>query len=202
MKNIKNKLFFAINVFIMFLIVGMIIANDIKVDASSEIQVTFTESELGKESFSYTVDEVLVESNGGSLPKGTKIKLNAEPNDNARFYFWVYYLDGKPMKLSDSPSVSVVVNQNYEFTAVYASENQVVATGELVIINDRYGVRIDNIKKEKETAKAPKVASKEEKTQQATPKTQKAKPQQAKSQQENDDENFDYSDFEIEDESI
>ena len=128
MKNIKNKLFFAINVFIMFLIVGMIIASDIKVDASSEIQVTFTETELGKETFSYTVDEVVVESEGGSLPKGTKIKLNAEPNDNARFYFWVYYLDGKPMKLSDSPSVSVVVNQNYQFTAVYASENQVVAT--------------------------------------------------------------------------
>lgn len=78
-------------------------------------------------------------------------------------------------------------------------ENQVVATGELVIINDRYGVRIDSIKKQKETAKTPKKAAKDAAPQPA-PKQVAAQNQEGQPQQ--GDENFDYSDFEIEDESI
>lgn len=78
-------------------------------------------------------------------------------------------------------------------------ENQVVATGELVIINDRYGVRIDSIKKQKETAKTPKKATKDAAPQPA-PKQAAAQNQEGQPQQ--GDENFDYSDFEIEDESI
>ena len=109
-------------------------------------------------------------------------------------------------------------------------ENQIVATGELVILNDRYGVRIDNVKKTKEEA----AKAKEVKTENATPtaaapeakKTAprpmpasaakrpvtpgavkrpvrpNAQPNQQAVQQTEGNENFDYSDFEIEDESI
>lgn len=128
MKNIKNKLFFVINVFIMFLVVGIVIANDIKVNAANDIQITFVDSELGDESFSYLIDEETITSTGGTITKGTSITLTAKPKNNARFYYWIYYLDGKAMKLSDSETVKVTVNQSYEFTAVYASDGQVVAT--------------------------------------------------------------------------
>ena len=98
-------------------------------------------------------------------------------------------------------------------------ENQIVATGELVILNDRYGVRIDNVKKSKETpqsqkpqaanAKTPErlkeaaaPAQKKARTAPPPPPAQKqnAEPKQQQAAPEN--ENFDYSDFEIEDESI
>ncbi len=85
-------------------------------------------------------------------------------------------------------------------------ENQLVATGELVILNDRYGVRIDNISKNKEASipAAGKSANKsdvtkEEEIQDDVDETQDA---QGDDEENNEDKNFDYSDFEIEDESI
>ncbi len=106
-------------------------------------------------------------------------------------------------------------------------ENQIVATGELVILNDRYGVRIDNVKKSKEESVKPVSGTNSDKITGAkkpvsTAKSVEAKPlpsrpvsvakkpvkspapvqkpQQAANTEGN--ENFDYSDFEIEDESI
>lgn len=83
-------------------------------------------------------------------------------------------------------------------------ENQVVATGELVILNDRYGVRIDSLKKTKEVKETPKKEESDKPKPKAAP-AKKAKPQQKNEeapQATEGEENFDYSDFEIEDESI
>lgn len=103
-------------------------------------------------------------------------------------------------------------------------ENQVVATGELVILNDRYGVRINEVTKAKEAPKpqaskaaapaaAPKPAAAPAKPAAApaqkapaagrpAQKKPAAAPAQKPANAKEGDEKFDYSDFEIEDESI
>ncbi len=129
-----------------------------------------------------------------------------------------------------SEGLVIDVGSVYDNKIKLRVENQIVATGELVILNDRYGVRIDNVKKTKEEA----AKAKEVKTENATPtaaapeakKTAprpmpasaakrpvtpgavkrpvrpNAQPNQQAVQQTEGNENFDYSDFEIEDESI
>ena len=100
-----------------------------------------------------------------------------------------------------SEGLVIDVGSVYDNKIKLRVENQVVATGELVILNDRYGVRIDSVKKAKEPA--PKAAVSSEKTPApAAKKAAKPADEKAKKKPENADENFDYSDFEIEDESI
>ena len=115
-----------------------------------------------------------------------------------------------------SEGLVIDVGSVYENKIKLRVENQVVAIGELVILNDRYGVRIDSIKKTKEEVKTSAPASKpasntaEKKPAAKTKAEPAAKKSAVKSavksaNNENDseeDENFDYSDFEIEDESI
>lgn len=132
-----------------------------------------------------------------------------------------------------SEGLVIDVGSVYDNKIKLRVENQIVATGELVILNDRYGVRIDNVKKTKEEAAKQPVAAKakEVKTENAAPTAAapEAKkpaprpmpasaakrpappsrrpvrpnaPAQASAQQADGNENFDYSDFEIEDESI
>ncbi len=132
-----------------------------------------------------------------------------------------------------SEGLVIDVGSVYDNKIKLRVENQIVATGELVILNDRYGVRIDNVKKTKEEAAKQPVAAKakEVKTENAAPTAAapEAKkpaprpmpasaakrpappsrrpvrpnaPAQAVAQQSDGNENFDYSDFEIEDESI
>ncbi len=124
--------------------------------------------------------------------------------------------DNVKMTLGELKQISeglvIDVGSVYDNKIKLRVENQLVATGELVIIDDRYGVRIDNVKKTKENPVKQPVENK--KTQQKpaaepaksaekvnTPKaaaTAQKKPQAPTKE----DENFDYSDFEIEDESI
>lgn len=74
-------------------------------------------------------------------------------------------------------------------------ENRVIASGELVIINDRYGVKVDKIfKEEKQTASVEAQAPKAVKEQTIEPPIQ--------AEEEISEEDFDYSDFDIEDENI
>lgn len=104
-----------------------------------------------------------------------------------------------------SEGLVIDVGSVYDNKIKLRVENQVVATGELVILNDRYGVRIDSVKKSKETAKsAEKPAAKPaaEKTAAPAPKKPAKPAPEGAAQAEGGDENFDYSDFEIEDESI
>ena len=138
-----------------------------------------------------------------------------------------------------SEGLVIDVGSVYDNKIKLRVENQVVATGELVILNDRYGVRIDNVKKSKEEPVKSTVAPKtKEVDSEGTspsaepPRRPAARPsaatnarpgvaparrpvppsrrpvpkpsaptQQAAPTKEGD-ENFDYSDFEIEDESI
>ena len=109
-----------------------------------------------------------------------------------------------------SEGLVIDVGSVYENKIKLRVENQVVATGELVILNDRYGVRIDSVKKSKETPKVEKKAEKEEKPEKPapvprTPAASRAARRPVKAEApkvEKTEENFDYSDFEIEDESI
>lgn len=119
-----------------------------------------------------------------------------------------------------SEGLVIDVGSVYDNKIKLRVENQVVASGELVILNDRYGVRIDSVKKAKEEpakpapqqkpaakAEAPKTAAQPAKAAAPAQKTAPAKEAAAhKAQNPNaqaeGDENFDYSDFEIEDESI
>lgn len=88
---------------------------------------------------------------------------------------------------------------------------QVVASGELVILNDRYGVRIDNVKNNNEESSdnlqyddVDESLNVENSPPQSPVQSQKTRPKDAQPPQNpnNPDENFNYSDFEIEDESI
>lgn len=112
-----------------------------------------------------------------------------------------------------SEGLVIDVGSVYENKVKLKVENQLVATGELVILNDRYGVRIDSVSRTKETAKqnaetkkeAPAAEAKENKNDKQAPA--KPKPKAKPETKNNTDakegnENFDYSDFEIEDESI
>ena len=115
-----------------------------------------------------------------------------------------------------SEGLVIDVGSVYEHKIKLRVENQVVATGELVILNDRYGVRIDSVKKNaKDATKAPAAkpaparagaksapARAGAKPAQAAANPAPKQPAPAQAKPSEGDENFDYSDFEIEDESI
>lgn len=81
-------------------------------------------------------------------------------------------------------------------------ENKIVAKGELVIINDRYGVKIDEIISQKEENVPEKPAKKGQKTKEQEPDISPEevnKIAQEATKEVLEDEEFDYSDFEEED---
>lgn len=101
-----------------------------------------------------------------------------------------------------SEGLVVDVGSVYDNKIKLRVENQVVATGELVILNDRYGVRIENVKKSKEIQnKKNTETSMPQKAAQEIKSNEEKQVKEPKKQNEGN-ENFDYSDFEIEDESI
>ena len=100
-----------------------------------------------------------------------------------------------------SEGLVIDVGSVYDNKIKLRVENQVVATGELVILNDRYGVRIENVIKSKEIQNTPKT-EKIQRTEKADENLKEVKNEKEKASSEKGDENFDYSDFEIEDESI
>lgn len=151
---------------------------------------------------------ISVDNNGGNeMEEETSVK---SPNMwDSILVDVVAEFDNVKLTLGELKQISeglvIDVGSVYENKIKLRVENQVVATGELVILNDRYGVRIDNVKKTKETpqkaVEPKKVAPAPAKA--ATPAAKKvaAKPT-ANAKPAEGDENFDYSDFEIEDESI
>lgn len=76
-------------------------------------------------------------------------------------------------------------------------EDKIIAKGELVIINDRYGVRIDEVF-------ASEKAEKTEQIQNSSSEASEENSQAEESEEgnENSDEEFDYSDFELDDQDI
>lgn len=125
-----------------------------------------------------------------------------------------------------SEGLVIDVGSVYDNKVKLRVENQVVATGELVILNDRYGVRIESVKKAKEPTKTAPAAAEASPASNPNPAAKQPAPSPAArpsasaarrparptassaaktvkpAAQNNADENFDYSDFEIEDESI
>lgn len=91
-----------------------------------------------------------------------------------------------------SEGLVIDVGSVYDNKIKLRVENQIVATGELVILNDRYGVRVDEVIKSKEKSAQKK----------PNPNPDAGQQQKAAGTAKAGDENFDYSDFEIEDESI
>lgn len=187
------------------------------------------------------INTMSVETNGGEIP----FKINPNPalimnidnnggnemeegTGNNSQNMWdsilvdiVAEFDNVKMTLGELKEISeglvIDVGNVYENKINLRVENKVVATGELVIINDRYGVRIDEIKQKKKQPlpEAKKLAAQPAGAKPAPqakanphPVSQKPaenKPAQAKApapQAKEGDKNFDYSDFEIEDESI
>lgn len=158
---------------------------------------------------------ISIDSNGGD-------EMEEEQNTNSP-NMWdsilvdiVAEFDNVKLTLGELKQISeglvIDVGSVYDNKIKLRVENQVVATGELVILNDRYGVRIDKVKKNKEEQpkkpqpKAEKKQPEEEKKPASKPADKKPAPSKkatanAKKPAEGD-ENFDYSDFEIEDESI
>ena len=94
-----------------------------------------------------------------------------------------------------SEGLVVDIGSVYENKIDLKVENKIIASGELVIINDRYGVRIDEIytdSDEKEPDADEAVHSREEQPSDS----------HGANQQQNDEEDFDYSDFDVEEEDI
>ena len=104
-----------------------------------------------------------------------------------------------------SEGLVIDVGSVYENKIKLRVENQIVATGELVILNERYGVRIDSVKKSKEKSDSQSTKENNPAASEKKPLPSANKPTNEKAKvnaQAEGDENFDYSDFEIEDESI
>lgn len=90
-----------------------------------------------------------------------------------------------------SEGLVVDIGSVYENKIDLKVENKIIASGELVIINDRYGVRVDKLYKDEPVAQDP-VDTEDE-----------SKVENIDSEDEDfDEEDFDYSNFEIEDENI
>ena len=98
-----------------------------------------------------------------------------------------------------SEGVIVDVGSIYENKIFLKVENKPVASGELIIINDKYAVRVDEVFGEEK-----KEAPKNQISSQTAPKpAQKTTPQpQPQVQANSDDEEFNYDNFDIEDEDI
>ena len=98
----------------------------------------------------------------------------------------------------------------YDNKVTLRVENKVIGHGELVIINDRYGVKIsDIVEKGQQEVEDMQNAQQASPIQQPSPQMQQspqpegpAEPMPAPEPQAGEEEEFDYSDFELEDEDI
>lgn len=93
-----------------------------------------------------------------------------------------------------SEGLVVDIGSIYENKIFLKVENKNIAEGELVIVNDRYGVRIDKVFGEEEMQ----VQQAQNSTQEETGYQEEG----AVNEEELSEDDFDYSDFEIEDENI
>jgi len=94
-----------------------------------------------------------------------------------------------------SEGLVVDIGSVYENKIDLKVENKIIASGELVIINDRYGVRIDAIHKNEKTIAEANANS-------IKPAEQSIDDDTDSSNEDLDSDEFDYSDFDVEDEDI
>lgn len=171
---------------------------------------------------------ISIDNNGGD-EMGEETNTNPQNMWDSILVDVVAEFDNVKLTLGELKQISeglvIDVGSVYENKVKLRVENQVVATGELVILNDRYGVRIEEVSKTKEQQKAPAKAQPNvgpnidgaEAAPQANAPARRpvppragarpaarpgVRPAAAQPAPKEGDENFDYSDFEIEDESI
>jgi len=131
------------------------------------------------------------------------------------------YAELDPVKISLGNLKKIELGQVVDVAAIYENhitlrvENKVIGHGELVIVNDRYGVKISDILQKKNPAAYGAVGAsefqsiaapqdEEETVEEAAPATLETpgQPAQEAPAEEGGEEEFDYSDFELEDEDI
>ena len=156
---------------------------------------------------------ISIDSNGGDEMED-EINANSQNMWDSILVDIVAEFDNVKLSLGELTQISeglvIDVGSVYDNKIKLRVENQIVATGELVILNDRYAVRIDKVKKSKEEAvkqpankAATAPAKKAEQPKAPEKKLANVKnPANANNKPQKEEENFDYSDFEIEDESI
>ncbi len=94
----------------------------------------------------------------------------------------------------------VDITSLYDNNVVLKVENKPIASGSLVIVNDRYGVKINNVIAD---GAAPKAMSSDVPQEQEPVQEEEFTPAPEQEQETaSDDEEFDYSDFELEDDNI
>lgn len=194
---------------------------DVLVLDNSDINKMFVLWKGKKYTFSVTPNPsiiISVDNNGGNIME-EETSVNPQNMWDSILVDVVAEFDNVKLTLGELKQISeglvIDVGSVYDNKIKLRVENQIVATGELVILNDRYGVRIDSVKKHKDTPVKPAAKSpadtkapadaKKPATQKPTAPAKKpvsAAKTPAEKKPANGDENFDYSDFEIEDESI
>ena len=126
------------------------------------------------------------------------------------------YAELNPVKISLGNLKKIELGQVVDVAALYENkitlrvENKVIGHGELVIVNDRYGVKISDILQKKnpsgnEVNSEQDNASDDNETENKSPiiqDNQQPTEQAAESQEQSEEDEFDYSDFELEDEDI
>ena len=126
------------------------------------------------------------------------------------------YAELNPVKISLGNLKKIELGQVVDVAALYENkitlrvENKVIGHGELVIVNDRYGVKISDILQKKnplgnEVNSKQDNASDDNETENKSPiiqDNQQHTEQAAEPQEQSEEDEFDYSDFELEDEDI
>ena len=130
MKKSKYKVIFILNILIMAFLVGMSLFNELGVKATTtDINITFEDTEGGSEYFTYVNDEgETITSKGGKISSETSITLYANTDSEYRFVYWIYSSGSSKKVLSTKNIVSVTVKQDYVFEAVYAKGDECVVT--------------------------------------------------------------------------
>lgn len=114
---------------IMAFLLGMSLFNEKPVQAeSSEVNISFENTEGGDETFSFLEGKEEITLPQGNVAKGTSITLKAKPEEGYKFNYWIYINNGLIKKLSEKEEVKVTVKQDYVFSAVYTNDSQVLVT--------------------------------------------------------------------------
>ena len=161
-----------------------------------------------------------------SVDKSGESSMNSEESRSGSMWDTIMVdvtaeFDGFKMTLGDLKQISegllVDIGSVYEGRVKLKAAKQVIASGELVILNDRYGVRIDSISRLDDSEGS----EEDEEEKEYNEEYDDGEAEETSDEAENDDaaeapaakkrgkpsgkdgaENFDYRDFEIEDESI
>jgi len=145
---------------------------------------------------------VSLDNNGGKIMEDNKNPKNNNMWDSILVDI-VAVLDEIKLPLGELKQISeglvIDIGSVYDNKVNLKVEDQIVASGELVIINDRYGVKINEVRKEPSSSLATAQPSSD--TEGGEDGEQPQEGGEENSPKEGD-EDFDYSYFEVEDESI